>query len=71
MPLYDYQCIGCGGRDQRLSGLDDDLAICQALVRMPGRLNTYQTCGGMMLRVDQDAFQPYSGGDLAREGAEP
>jgi putative FmdB family regulatory protein len=46
MPLYDYQCVDCQSLDQRVAGLDDHTAICIQ-------------CGGLMLRLDEDVFQPY------------
>ena len=46
MPVYEYQCVDCGNRDERLAGLDDYTAICVQ-------------CGGLMLRLDEDAFTPY------------
>lgn len=46
MPFYLYQCVDCNGLDQRVAGLDDHTAICAE-------------CGGLMLRADQDVFQPY------------
>jgi putative FmdB family regulatory protein len=46
MPLYEYQCVDCGSQDQRLAGLDDHTAIC-----------TF--CEGLMLRLNEDVFQPY------------
>ena len=46
MPLYHYQCLDCAAQDPRLGGLDDHTAICVA-------------CGGLMLRLDLDLFQPY------------
>lgn len=46
MPVYDYQCVDCGDRDQRVAGLDDHTALCAQ-------------CGGLMLRLDEDVFQPY------------
>ncbi len=46
MPIYEYQCVDCGGRDQRVAGLDDHTALCAQ-------------CGGLMLRLDEDVFQPY------------
>jgi|GEM_PF-400191 putative FmdB family regulatory protein len=46
MPIYDYQCVECGGRDERVAGLDDATALCVF-------------CGGLMLRVDEDVFAPY------------
>lgn len=46
MPLYEYQCVDCGSRDFRVAGLDDHTALCIA-------------CEGLMLRMDEDVFQPY------------
>ena len=46
MPIYEYQCVDCGSRDQRVAGLDDHTAFC---------IN----CEGLMLRVDEDVFLPY------------
>lgn len=46
MPLYEYQCVDCGGQDQRVAGLDDHTALCTQ-------------CGGLMLRLAEDVFQPY------------
>ena len=46
MPIYEYQCVDCIGRDQRVAGLDDHTALCTQ-------------CGGLMLRLDEDVFQPY------------
>ena len=46
MPLYEYQCVDCGSRDQRVAGLDDHTAICIS-------------CEGLMLRLDEDVFTPY------------
>jgi len=46
MPIYEYQCAECGGRDQRVAGLDDATALCVS-------------CGGLMLRLDEDVFAPY------------
>lgn len=46
MPIYEYQCVDCGGLDQRVAGLDDHTAICTQ-------------CGSLMLRLDEDVFQPY------------
>ena len=40
------KCLDCSGKDQRVGGLDDYAAIC-----VP--------CGGVMLRLDEDVFQPY------------
>jgi len=46
MPIYEYQCVDCGGRDQQVAGLDDHMALCP-------------NCGGLMLRLDEDVFLPY------------
>ena len=46
MPLYEYQCVDCGSRDHRVAGLDDHTAICIS-------------CEGLMLRLNEDVFQPY------------
>ena len=46
MPIYEYQCVDCTGRDQRVAGLDDHTALCAQ-------------CGGLMLRQDEDVLQPY------------
>ncbi len=46
MPIYEYQCVDCGEQDHRVAGLDDHTALC------------FQ-CGGLMLRLDEDIFQPY------------
>jgi putative FmdB family regulatory protein len=46
MPIYEYRCVDCIDRDQRVAGLDDHLALCTQ-------------CGGLMLRLDEDVFQPY------------
>ncbi len=46
MSIYEYQCVDCGGRDQRVAGCDDYTAICA-------------DCGGLMLRFDDDIFLPY------------
>ncbi|MBW1990891.1 MAG: hypothetical protein JRI59_01935 [Deltaproteobacteria bacterium] len=46
MPIYEYQCVDCGRSDHRVAGLDDHTAICVH-------------CGGLMLRLDEDIFQPY------------
>jgi putative FmdB family regulatory protein len=55
MPIYDYQCVDCGEQDKRVAGADDHTALCVA-------------CGGLMLRLDGDAWQGYfpelaAGGD--------
>jgi putative FmdB family regulatory protein len=46
MPLYEYKCVDCGSQDQRVAGLDDHTAMCI-------------TCEGLMLRLNEDVFQPY------------
>ena len=46
MPIYEYQCGDCGGRDRRLVGIDDHTALCTQ-------------CAGLMLRLDLEVFQPY------------
>ena len=46
MPIYEYQCVDCKSRDQRVAGLDDHTALCTQ-------------CGSLMLRLDEDVFQPY------------
>lgn len=46
MPRYEYQCLDCGNRDERVTGLDDYTAICGA-------------CGGLALRIDEDIFEPF------------
>lgn len=50
MPLYEYQCLDCAGRDKRVAGLDDHTALCV-------------WCRGLMLRRDEDLFKPYFEGD--------
>ena len=39
MPLFTYKCQGCGLVDQRVGGLDDNVAICLK-------------CGGLMFRIE-------------------
>ncbi|RJR33569.1 MAG: hypothetical protein C4567_16685 [Deltaproteobacteria bacterium] len=58
MPLYEYQCLDCGNRDERLAGLDDHTAVCLL-------------CRGLMLRQDEDLFGRYfeGRGSKARSGA--
>ena len=46
MPIYEYQCVDCGGRYQRVAGLDDHTALSPQ-------------CSGLMLRLDEDVSQPY------------
>ncbi len=46
MPVYEYQCVDCGESDRRVGGVDDQTAICAH-------------CGSLMLRLDEDVFQPY------------
>jgi len=43
MPLYEYQCVDCIEKDQRVAGIDDHTALCAK-------------CGGLMLRLDEDVF---------------
>jgi len=38
--------VDCGSRDQRVAGLDDHTAMCVG-------------CHGLMLRLNEDVFQPY------------
>ncbi|MFA4834816.1 MAG: hypothetical protein WC749_01925 [Dehalococcoidia bacterium] len=45
MPLYEYRCIDCHTRDIRIAGADDHTALC--------------VCGELMLRLDEDVFEPY------------
>jgi putative FmdB family regulatory protein len=53
MPLYEYQCLDCGSRDERLAGLDDHTAVCLQ-------------CRGLMLRQDEDLFGRYFDEDDSR-----
>ncbi len=46
MPIYEYQCLDCGGRDQPVAGCGEHTALCAH-------------CGGLMLRLDEDVFRPY------------
>lgn len=46
MPIYEYQCMDCGGWDNRVAGMDDHTALCIE-------------CGSLMLRLDEDIFQQY------------
>ena len=46
MPIYEYQCVDCIDRDQRVAGLDDHTAFCTQ-------------CGGLMLRLGDDALRSY------------
>jgi Zn finger protein HypA/HybF involved in hydrogenase expression len=46
MPIYECQCVDCLNRDQRVAGLDDHTALCTQ-------------CGGLMLRLEEDAFRSY------------
>lgn len=46
MPIYEYQCIQCQVKDERIGGLDDDTALCLE-------------CGNLMLRLNEDALRPY------------
>ncbi len=60
MPIYSYQCVECGGREERVAGIDDATALCVS-------------CGGLMLRLDDDLLQPYfaedRGGEHGKEKA--
>lgn len=55
MPLYAYQCLDCDGIDHRVAGLDDHTALCLR-------------CRGLMLRLNEDVFQPYFREDGSRLG---
>jgi len=46
MPIYEYQCVDCGCREQRVGGVDDATALCIK-------------CGGLMLRLDDDLLSSY------------
>jgi putative FmdB family regulatory protein len=46
MPIYRYHCLDCGSWDQRVAGLDDDMAVCT-------------NCGGLVLRVADHVMGPY------------
>jgi predicted nucleic acid-binding Zn ribbon protein len=46
MPIYNYRCGDWSEREPRIAALDDHTALCVA-------------CGGLMLRLDVDVFQPY------------
>jgi hypothetical protein len=46
MPIYEYQCVDCADRDQRVAGLNDHISLCTR-------------CGGLMLRLEKDAFWSY------------
>ncbi len=46
MPAYNFQCVECGEKEKRIAGLDDHVAVCV-------------TCGGLMIRTDEDLFEPY------------
>lgn len=58
MPFYEYQCLDCGARDERLAGLDDHTAVCLK-------------CRGLMLRQDEDFLGRYfdGRGSKVRPGA--
>jgi putative FmdB family regulatory protein len=43
MPIYEYECVDCGCREQRVTGTNDHTVICAA-------------CGGIMARLDLDWF---------------
>lgn len=46
MSCYDYKCINCGVEEQRIGGLDDNIALCIE-------------CGNSILRLNEDIFLPY------------
>jgi putative FmdB family regulatory protein len=58
MPIYEYQCVDCIDRDQRVAGLDDDTALCTQ-------------CGGLMLRLEENFFQSYFDENFISGLAEP
>jgi len=58
MPLYEYQCLDCPCRDERVAGLDDHTALCVK-------------CSGVMLRRDEDLFKPYFEGDDSGRRPQP
>jgi putative FmdB family regulatory protein len=58
MPIYEYQCVDCGGHDQRVAGLDDHTALCTQ-------------CLGLMLRLDEDVFRPYFEAVLIQPSVHP
>lgn len=47
MPIFEYICGDCGAKDKRVAGIDDRFAICVS-------------CGGLMIRLDEDVFKPDS-----------
>ncbi len=58
MPFYAYKCIHCYAEEERLGGLDDDTALCLQ-------------CGNIMLRLDEDVFQPYFEESQKEQVAQP
>jgi putative FmdB family regulatory protein len=50
MPLYDYQCVDCGAKDQRIGAIDDGCALCVA-------------CGGLMLRITDPFINLWDDGE--------
>jgi hypothetical protein len=45
MPPYEFQCVDCGNRDERLAGAEDHMVICAE-------------CGGLMLRLEDNVSPP-------------
>lgn len=43
MPIYEFECVDCGYRGQRVAGIHDHTVICSE-------------CGGIMGRLDLDWF---------------
>ncbi len=54
MPIYDYCCVECGCRDERVAGVDDATARCAA-------------CGGLMLRLPENSWESYFAKDRGGE----
>ncbi len=46
MPLYSYMCSECGAEEKLVAGIDNYMVICP-------------TCGGVMLRTDEDIWAAY------------
>lgn len=46
MPLLQFKCVDCQTVDERVSAPFEETALCAQ-------------CGGLMLRVDEDLFEPY------------
>ena len=60
MPVYAYKCLDCGVPDLRVTGVNDDIALCHL-------------CQGLMLRQNaepRDALQQYFR-DIAFSPLEP